>query len=286
MTGLIDSQVWTLIELVLPVVVAAAAVVLALFPRLLPERSLKCHFPLLDLISIDREISTRVLAQAVLVLLAVGAISVPAFRDYSRFFPARMQMTVFFDDEGLGKALAQFTPLELDTLKVKANWIADKTAHFEMLNREIRRLLGVALRFDTRRGAMHSSGEVLFEVKRVGGWQRYRIVQAKGSLVHSFETPQTHMLSLASEFQLLESEGSFLRASLADIYLRYTKILQPEFKQIIRLRADRELYHHSVVAVTKVRFFPIVDIGDTVYFVRKGDPAELVPIGYAVYDAP
>jgi hypothetical protein len=41
-------------------------------------------------------------------------------------------------------------------------------------------------------------------------------------------------------------------------------------------------FDHDIVAATKVRIWPCVDIGKTVYLI-KGSESGYVPIGYAIY---
>jgi len=191
-------------------------------------------------------------------------------------------MEVFFDNEGLEKSLNQFTEQELIDLRVKNNWHQDKREYFTTLNKELEKR-GYSFRFDENNGTFYGKGETYFEVKKVNEWQKYIIEKAEGSLIYTLETPEEKIETLVSNFQLLETESNHIKGSLSDIYLHFTKILHPEFKQIVRLSPTEEFYHHNLVAATKIRFFPIVDIGRTIYLFREETENKLIPIGYAIY---
>ena len=154
-----------------------------------------------------------------------------------------------------------------------------------MLNEKVEeRFPGSEFRFSGRAGVLHSFGETYFEVQRVkGSWQTYRIEQAYGYLDHHFQVPEGREQVIQTDFRLLETGASYIQVALADIYLRYTKLMRPEFKQEVRLSATEVLYSGSVIGATKVRFFPIPIIGNTLYLVRRESDGALFPIAYAKY---
>lgn len=84
-------------------------------------------------------------------------------------------MEVFFDDEGVDRALAQFSRVEVQNLKVNENWRAGKKEYLSLLNEELQKRVNSPFRFEGTRGAVHSKGEAYFEVKKVKGWgwQKY-----------------------------------------------------------------------------------------------------------------
>jgi hypothetical protein len=277
-----DSSLWAFLNLIWPVILGVAFGVLALLPKIFGTQAMKCQFSL-GFVKVDREITNGLIIRLVLILAAFVFLAVPAFRDYTRYFPKRMGMSVFFDDDGVKSALKQLEP-EVVVLNIRKDWVNDKARYLEKLNREAQRLLGSDFRFDATRGELHSRGEVLFEVTKIDGWQNYHITKAFGWLDHSFEAIRERP-PLRSEFELKETGANSLHASLSDIYLNWSKIMRPEFDQKLRLSPGRPAYHHTVIAVTKVTFFPLPDVGRTVYFIHVEKSSELVPIGYAIYES-
>jgi len=56
-----------------------------------------------------------------------------------------------------------------------------------------------------------------------------------------------------------------------------------KYKQIIWLSPTSALPHHSLLSITKIRYFPLADIGMTLYMYIDNDSTFMVPIGYANY---
>lgn len=103
--------------------------------------------------------------------------------------------------------------------------------------------------------------------------------------MHHFQVPGGKEQELRTEFRLLETGASYVRLSLLDIYVRFTTVIRPEFKQEVRVSATEVLYSASVIGVTKSRVFPVLVTGNTIYLVRRESDGKLVPIAYAKYRA-
>jgi len=221
------------------------------------------------------------------ILLAVATIIcfiIPAFRDYSKLFPENFKMVVFYDDEGIKEALSEFTEDELNALRVKTDWDAEKAEYFSFLNKETKKF-DILFLFDVDNNIVHGEGRTHFKVTRVkNSWQEYQIDKStKGTLEHMYEAPGEKQRKLISEFQLLESDANRIKPTLADLYLKYTIILTPRFKQKVNISPMQEVYHHYLIAATKIRFFPIIRIGKTIYLLCRDGSKEVIPIGYAIY---
>ena len=234
---------------------------------------------------VEVTLSTAWLVSLLLNGAALFCLLVPAFRNYSGFFPKRLKMDVYFDDAGIEELLAGLTTRERNELNIAAGWRQSKAQYLEMLNDKLReRFPDSQFQFTGRSGVLHSAGETFFDIEKVRGcWQTYHIEACHGYLEHCFQVPEGSEQRLRTEFELLETGSSYVRTSLRDIYTRFAKVLKPEFKQEIRLSATELLYSGSVVGVTKVRFFPVPEVGGTVYFVSRETDGALVPVAYAKY---
>ncbi|MBI3799020.1 MAG: hypothetical protein HY268_18910 [Deltaproteobacteria bacterium] len=273
------------LSLVAPVALGVFLLSLQFYIRKEVIDRIKLHLPVFQLFGVEAELIIQNLVFIRILLLSSSLIcfAVPAFRDYGSFFPARLHMEVFFDDEGVEHALSQFNSQELTDIKIMEDWRIGKKEFLADLSAKIEKQIHVRFRFDGTRGSVHSQGEVFMEVKKIKGFQKYHIERLEGSLEHVMENPGQKDQVLTSEFRLLETEANRVEASLKEIYFKYTKTIRPELKQIVRISPVQELYDHELVALTKVRFFPLADIGRTIYLVRDRNTDKVVPIGYCIY---
>ncbi len=278
------DNVLVFIELIAPVFLGILLIIYQLFIHKSDPATIKLDLPIFgSIVKVENTVRNILLIRTLLILFSITLFSVPAFKDYSGFFPKHYKMEVFFDNTGTERALSNFTEKELSNLKIKENWRPYKMNYLRKLNKKVQGKFRVPFRFDDERGIVHSKGETIFEVKKIKGWQKYHIVNASGLLHHILEIPGEKKVTFDSEFDLLETDSNRIDVSIADIYLRFTKVLSPEFKQIIRLSPSEILYDHKLIAPVKVRFFPVIDVGKTVYLVEDKSTSEFIPIGYAIY---
>ena len=195
-----------------------------------------------------------------------------------------MQVEVFFDDEGIKKALAQFDEGELKSLNIAPDWQSEKAKYITSLNAVLEDVKH-PFRFDTHKNAVRTKGENNIKVEKVEswGWQQYHIVSGKGSVTHTYEVPGQPAYTISSTFELLESDANDLDLSVADIYWRWKKLIRPEYKQIFSKSPSEAFYSHNLISLTKVRFFPYIDTGKSVYLTRQIGGGKLIPVAYAIY---
>ncbi len=276
------------VELVMPVVLSLVLIATVFFIRL-PGPS-KIVANLLGLFRLEVPVKRAFVVRLILLLSALVLLCVPAFRDYSEFFPADYDIEVFFDDEGINKTLIDYTRKELASIHIAPDWVQRKQDHLRKLNQIVARKVGISEFFQLSGDYVHSKGQNRFVVEKVKGvWQEYRIKEGHGELRHFVEDPKRHR-QFRSKFELLSTSDNYIHVSLTDLYLRYTKILRPQFKQFTVVSTSPAgedvllFYPQSIVAITKVRFFPVPSIGNTVYCIQAEglDSLKLVPIGYAV----
>lgn len=165
-----------------------------------------------------------------------------------------------------------------------SNWQNEKAEYITSLNRVLEGIKH-PFRFDSHKTAVRTKGENYVEVKKIEswGWQEYRIENGRGSVIHTYEVPGRSAETISSEFQLLESDSNYLKLSSGDIYWRWTKVITPEYKQVFRKSQTDIFYSHNLISLTKVRFFPYIDIGKSVYLARQPAGDKYIPIGYAIY---
>ncbi len=274
----------TFIELIYPFLISVGLIGLMPFVKLDQRHNAILSVPLLR-VNFTLPIHSLLIVRILLGIIALFSLMLPAFKDYSSFFPTHYDMVAFFDNEGIEKALEDYTQDELKTLNIAEDWRQQKAKYLRRLTADISKNIGIDDFFNQGEDNVHSSGHTNFVVEKVEGWQTYNIREAVGELEHRLELPMKEDQKFYSGFELLNTPDNFIRASLSDIYFHWTKILKPHFKQIAKLNStgNKILYHHNLIACIKIRFFPIATIGNTIYFVRHDQENTWIPIGYAMY---
>lgn len=274
-----------LVSLNYPLILAAVAAILALTAT--PEGAIKIRFDVLKPFILEREIGNEVVLKVVLWIVALTVLWIPAFRDYSVFFPTFLRMRVFFDTEGIEHALKMYSSQEREMLNVERNWHAEQLAFMARLN-ELVEQHGVSTPnvFNTQTSGV---GETTFRVRKTRGLQNYYIYESNGEVRFTIPKSDGTTITLYERTELLPTEDSYLDGSIYDVYVKHTKIMRPRFNQYVQVHPFQRLRVDELVAVTKIRFWPIIDVGRTLYMLRKpsgtAGGVSLAPIGYAVYEA-
>lgn len=229
--------------------------------------------------------STGLFGRFIVGALGLIALASPAFRDYSALFPRRLVLHLFFDAAGLTDALSSFSLRDLERVGARASdWSSGHTAFIDRFNRLIAEHdLPSHIRISS---ATTGSGAVSLRFRHGAGWQRYLIEEATGEVGIDFEQ-RGQQNTLRVQFELVPSPHNLVRATLGDIYLRWTKVIRPSFRQYVQVAPLERFEVAHVVAMTKIRVFPVIGISPTVYFVGTDSEArtsELFPVGYAQYD--
>lgn len=219
--------------------------------------------------------------------LLVGALislGIYFFIDYAALFPSHLKLQVFYDPEGIDKSLQIFSKKELKELRIKHDYQEHQQHYYNDLDAELKKIINAPCFFAVSDGHIYSKGETSFIVKKVDGIQRYMIEESKGQTDHTLERPNCLNYQFKTFFEKINSAHDHLKPTIADIFIRRCFILRPIFKQIIaeNYRSDGILFHHSLYGVTKINFFPVPSISNTLYFYKNGD--ELIPIAYAIYE--
>jgi hypothetical protein len=174
-----------LLSLYWPVLVAILCLIIVAFPQTVFEKSGLVRISLFDFLSIEQGLHksfVRLLAFA----FACSILAVPAFRDYSRFFPESLKVTVFFDDQGIERALESLQPSDLVRLSLAPDWQRRRRNYLAKINEDLKNI-AIPFSFSDVPGQTSATGELKFKVQAIDKWgaQLYRIVEARGSLVHN-----------------------------------------------------------------------------------------------------
>ena len=132
--------------------------------------------------------------------------------------------------------------------------------------------------FDTQRETMSSRGRVRFKLAKVRrSWQEYEILESGGQFKHVYEPPSGEREVLNTRFELETSPSNRIELTLGE-FVRGWKVIKPVYRNMVA-HAYEEKRDALFVCVTRVRFYPILTVGETLHLY----PTEsgLVPVSYA-----
>lgn len=237
----------------------------------------------IDWVHLQLPLTRLWLVRVICLLGALWFFLLPAFRDYSAFFPSNYKMSVFFDEIHLEELVGSLRERYQNSISVSADWKKRRAQYFESLDADAFRLFGLKGFFQRPERSLHSAGVMNFRTEKVKGFQRYKIMEAVGYLSHTREEPNKQKKVLITKFELVEDRNAYIEPSLIDVYLGRKIIVRPRFNQIITSReSGGSRIHHVVTAITETGIFPFPWVSDTVYLLE--DVGGYVPIGYAVYE--
>jgi hypothetical protein len=230
-------------------------------------------------------------ARFAVAVLGVSLIGFGASADFSRFFPNKLRMDIYFDQNGIERELTRFTPDERLLLGLAPEpWDAYQGAYVSDMKQHLAMEIGSSTAspiLDTlgiTRANTHGRGQTSFVVEREGLF-RYRIVASEGEMLVVADVPNRMLRPAKTIFTLTDSPMNHLRPTPLQLLGIRDLVLMPRFKQIIRLSnaaTDIAPFDHMVLGVTKVSVLPAPQFGSTVYLLELSD-GQRVPIGYAIY---
>jgi hypothetical protein len=224
------------------------------------------------------------ITRGLLVCLSFITFSLLIIMDYSNFFPQHLEMEVFFDNDGIADSLKVFSDLELKQVRIPDNYKQFQSRYYDDVNAEISRIFQREETLFVNPKEVHSQGRTSFIVEKIFGLQSYYIKESHGELVHVVERPNKPRLQFKSFFEKLNSHYDYLKPSLGKLLIKQSIIIQPRFKQIFaeNLKADGTSFHHTLIGLFKVTFFPFPKFSNTIYLMQLDDIG-LIPVGYAIY---
>lgn len=267
-----------LLELVYPFALALVALTLAV--TFSPPGSVTLQLDILKPFTVQQPITNEVAVRAIFLCFALGFLCIPAFRSYCSYFPQYLKMRVFFNADGIERALKVFTSHELAELGIAQEWQNAQHCFIDRLN-DLMREQALA-RFGQFSADTYGVGDTTFIVHATKKWQEYQISDAHGGVTFKFASDGGEWISVYLAVELAPSEADMLHASLRDIYVRFTKVIRPRFALFVYTSPSSRWQVENLVCATKLRFFPMIGISDTVYLV--GSEVGLIPVAYAVYE--
>lgn len=232
----------------------------------------------------DLPIANTWVARGLLVCISLGTLSLPLFLDYSAFFPRHLEMEVFFDNEGILESLKIFSAQELKQVRVPDNFQEFQSRYYDDVNAEIRKMFQTEEDFYLDPSQVHSQGHCFTVAEKLFGLQRYHIRESYGEVVNVVERPSKPALQVKSFFEKLNSHHDYINPPLRQLLIRRNFIVQPRFKQIFaaNLKAEGTSFHHTLVGLFKVTFFPLPKFSNTIYMMELDDVG-LIPVAYAIF---
>ncbi len=270
-----------LIKLYAPALLAIVFIIVSLCLNIKDELVLTVTLPFINM---SIPITSRVLCRLILVGLSLTCFYYYLVLDFSKFFPSRYEMDVFYDEKRIKNALSQFTEDELKEIGFSGYDKNITNTYYEDLDKKINSMLNYQGFFSLKDGIVHSHGEADFEVIKKSGFHKYRIKKAKGELTHILKRPNTGDKSVKSFFELMPTSYDHLNPSFSDMFIKRRIILQPRFEQIFaeKYRSDGVLFDHTLVSITRVVLFPVPTFKNSVYFYETSN-GRLIPIAYSMY---
>lgn len=212
----------------------------------------------------------------------VSSIIFALIRDYSSFIPSNLHIEVFYDDDELKKTVSLFSKDDLADFEIASDWQALKSKYLEGLNQIVVDSLQSPFRFNSDELICHSEGPLQFQMKKIGQSQTYEIQKCDAELKHVYDPPGGTKQEISSSSILIEAPKNRFKLRYRDMFFKRYIVIEPEVKQTVRVSAAKELYSHSLTAVTKLGIFPYIKIGRTL-FLARGDDGKRFPVAYSEY---
>lgn len=224
------------------------------------------------------------LVRTILFCSSVATLSTLLFVDFSVFFPEELKVQAFFDQEGIRVSLKAFSDDELKRLGIPDNYEQFQKKYYDDVNIVLGEFFQKSKDTIFRGKDFYSIGAISFVVQKLDGIQNYYIKEAGGQLKHTLVRPNTLPLTFRTSFEKRYSRHDYLSPSLKEIFIKYTVIIQPRFKQIFEKdeKSGGETFDHILVCVTKVYFFPFPRLSNTIYMTEL-EGIGLIPVGYGIY---
>jgi len=246
--------------------------------------SFKCNISLAGLFTFEKVPIRPIYVKVVIILSTITLFIYPIFRDYSSIFPEHYRIQVYFDNEGIEKALSQFNKKELKDVNIETDWKKRKKEFIDNLNIEIEKRLKTQFRFEEERGVIISEGETTFKIRKIKKWgvQKYEIYDSKGKLLHKNIKPEKQSCYVFSEFEILDTDSKYIEVPISAIVTKFKLVIMPEYKQLFMMTADNKYHLLNLITLIKVKSLPFLDILKSIYLIRIPN-GKNIPIGYTVY---
>jgi len=232
-------------------------------------------------ISFSTGARNRTLIRIALGFLAICFFTYSVFRDYSLFFPKHFIVRAYYDERGIAQALLKLDEKSVPGYKINSNWRYDKQKFFDYLNQQAAKN-NVEFLFDPEQ--THSEGISILEAKKIAFFvQEYEIKNSRGFAKHISLMPDGQRKEALSEFRLIPSSFNRIRPTFGS-FIKNRQYIIMLYEQVVWLSPTEEKYPVNLLTSTKIRYFPYIGIGTTIYFTCDERTKSITPIGYAIYE--
>jgi hypothetical protein len=208
--------------------------------------------------------------------------------DFSKYFPARLNVDVYFDEKGIERHINVFSSIERAEVSLTDDWKQHVVAYDEAVKSSLGKLWrehnlqNMPDMSDFIRDLVNAGGMVSFEVRRVG-WLSYCITKSEGHLDFNLDVPKKSRRSFHTTFVLRKTAANHINPKFLNLLKSPYVILRPEFKQIFSTERGRDsaTFDHIVIGWTKIYLLPFPHLTDTIYLWKLPN-GKTVPIGYAI----
>lgn len=217
-----------------------------------------------------------------LALLGCALLALYPLYDYSSFFPKRLDMDVFYDQEGLRESIQCLLPYTIPNLVSAVEFESGQREYFKRFDAQVSQLLDIPQFFSVQGVGkyLHSSGTSDTVVERAQGLQQYRVTKSEGELTHVLSPPNVKEIRFYTRNKKLESGHDSITFEAGNITRGI--LLMTQYQQIlVQSKAEAGVkYQVLLFAATRAQVFPWPRISNAVYLAET-DEARLVPIAYA-----
>ena len=213
------------------------------------------------------------------IFLSLSFFIFAVIRDYSGFFPKIMKVNALFDDKGIEKLLKNLKKDKRFSFEIYDDWHHRKENFIKELEKSVFPKTGKNIDF-LNGSAMRSNGTTEFNIKKSQFFtQEYLLSESYGSITTN---ESQSGLSITTSFNIQRDEE--IDVSFFDMFFYHSFIVNPEYCQKHHANLiDLESFS-NVIASTKIRFFPWVNIGKSLYLVKDKKDNKYYPIGYCDYN--
>lgn len=258
-----------------------------------PEK-LYLHIPALhEFIGISIPLEYNIPIKIVLsVIVPILVLLIQLLRDYGKFIPKSWSVRVYFDEEGLESMVRSYSDEERKKLRIPDDWQKHSIKFINHMNGQLEK-------YDAPKIAKFGPntvgiGNFEYQYHKVPGRQRYHLEDGKGFIKFEFDSREG-TTTLLVEFIQKQRGADWVEPSIADLLYRFNTVVAPTFSHIVTLVHPTDRHRLAEIkAPTRIRFFPSVDVGRTLYLTdirelrstMSGIPENMIeymiPYGYGV----
>lgn len=221
-------------------------------------------------------------ASVILIIVGIALLYYSITRDYSIVFPDKLRFSVYFDIEGMEVLVNGLKQSGDPGVLISDGWQVRCKAFQSRLSDEVKQKMGHDV--DVQQlDRVSARGITTFLVeKESGALQSYMITEIDGHL--TFDVPLTESFArIKSFFSLHPSSQDRIDVDLMTMLTTFRILLKPLVRQTYFMSPSNEIVVENLTALTWVRFFPFVHIGNTLYVVKEGQ--DYTPVAYCSYRA-